>query len=165
MAAAEEKVTPLHPHQARELLALNQERDQLDQALYRQSLRLEEHDDPSHPVVALATRRIEELSARREALTTRIAELQKTEAPPAPKPEHIEAALDALPDLRPLAAQAGPDELRELLDAFDVTVTYKQEPRALRLDAMLSPNFLRYAAKEPTAVGDIFHSGGRIWSH
>jgi hypothetical protein len=29
---------------------------------------LEEHEDPNHPVVALATRRIEELSARRSSV-------------------------------------------------------------------------------------------------
>jgi hypothetical protein len=77
---------------------------------------------------------------------------------------HRSCARDA-PDLRPFAAQAGPEELRELLGAFDFTVTYTQEPRALRLDAILSPHFLRNAEKQQhpsITVGDIFHSGGRI---
>jgi hypothetical protein len=33
----------------------------VDRALYRQSLRLEEHDEPDHPVVARATRRRDQL--------------------------------------------------------------------------------------------------------
>ena len=39
---------------------------ELDRSLYRQALRLEEHDDPSHPVVALAKRRIVELTTERD---------------------------------------------------------------------------------------------------
>jgi hypothetical protein len=40
----------------------------IDQARHRQSLRMEEHDDPQHPVVALAKERIVELSTRRKAI-------------------------------------------------------------------------------------------------
>jgi hypothetical protein len=44
------------------------EQEQLQRGIYRQTLRLEEHDDPNHPVIAAATRRIEELSSRYTAV-------------------------------------------------------------------------------------------------
>ena len=49
---------------------------EVDRSLYRRTLRLEEHEDPAHPVVALATRRIEELNARRQAITEAIDKLK-----------------------------------------------------------------------------------------
>jgi hypothetical protein len=36
----------------------------VEKSIYRQSLRLEEHDDPDHPVVAAAAKRIEDERAR-----------------------------------------------------------------------------------------------------
>jgi hypothetical protein len=51
-----------------ELERLQGELNDIDQARHRQSLRMEEHDDPQHPVVALAKERIVELSTRRKAI-------------------------------------------------------------------------------------------------
>lgn len=42
-----------------ELERLQREQRDVQRSLYRQTLRLEEHDDPDHPIVALATCRIE----------------------------------------------------------------------------------------------------------
>jgi site-specific DNA recombinase len=149
----------------RELAQLNDEREELGRALYRQALRLEEHDDPTHPVISLATRRIEELSTRRDAVAARIKELEQTTAPTAPKPEAIENLLAAIPDLRPLMQKATPEDLRELLSAFDFGVIYDKELRVLRLSAVLTDNLVQQVEKQHhqrKPVGDIFHSGGRI---
>jgi hypothetical protein len=59
------------------LAKLRVEEKQVQQALYRQSLRLEEHEDPEHPVVKLATQRIEELSGQVEAIAATIVELER----------------------------------------------------------------------------------------
>jgi len=56
-----------------DLERLRHELSDVDRALYRQTLRLEEHDDPNHPVVSLAKRRIEELAGRRTAIEDQIA--------------------------------------------------------------------------------------------
>ncbi|RDI75451.1 hypothetical protein Gocc_1249 [Gaiella occulta] len=106
-----------------------------------QALRLVEHDDPCHPVVALATQRIEELSARRGAADERVAQLQAAR-PTAPTAQEIEALLDSVPGLRAAMRQAPPDELSELFAAFDLTATYDKDQRALRLAATLSPDLV-----------------------
>jgi hypothetical protein len=64
------------------LARLHAEDKQVQQALYRQSLRLEEHDDPEHPVLKLATQRIEELSGKAKAIAAEIAHLEA----PGPRP-------------------------------------------------------------------------------
>lgn len=120
-----------------------------------QALRLVEHDDPGHPVVALATPRIEELSARRGAVDERVAQLQAAR-PIAPTAQEIEALLDSVPDLRPVMQQAPPDELSEIFAAFDLSATYDKEQRALRLAATLSPQPRPAIRKTATAEG-----GGR----
>jgi len=58
-----------------EIRRLQAERKKNEQAMYRQALRLEEHDDPDHPVVKLATQRIEELSAQGEAISVALVDL------------------------------------------------------------------------------------------
>lgn len=147
-----------------ELARLAREEEQVDRALYRQALRLEEHDDPDHPVVALAKQRIEELSARRNAIDERTRQLRAAR-PAGPSPDDIEALLDSVPDLRPVMEEAPPEELAELFAAFDLTATYDKEQRALRLAATLSPALvptLERPRPPKEAVGEIFHSGGRI---
>lgn len=128
------------------LADLRAEEKQVQQALYRQSLRLEEHEDPEHPVVKLATQRIEELSKQAEATTTTIAELE-TAQPEEPRPEEIEAILVDIPDLREALAQADGEELIELLDAFDVAVSYNKPGGTLELSALLANDFV----SSPTA--------------
>jgi hypothetical protein len=48
----------------------------IERSLRVQAMRLEEHEDPKHPVVVLATERIEELSARKSGITTAIEALK-----------------------------------------------------------------------------------------
>lgn len=45
-------------------------------SLWRQTLRLEEHDDRNHPVIAAAKYRIEELTARRAAIDETVRSLE-----------------------------------------------------------------------------------------
>ncbi len=124
-----------------ELARLHAEDKEVQQALYRQSLRLEEHDDPEHPVVKLATQRIEELSGKAKAITAQIAELGASQREE-PRREDIEAILTEVPDLRDVLAQAEGEELVELLDAFDVQVTYDKPNRTLEVSALLGSDFV-----------------------
>jgi hypothetical protein len=113
----------------------------VQQALYRQSLRLEEHENPQHPVVKLATQRIEELSGQADAIAAETASLDATR-PEEPRPEEIEALLAEVPDLREALAQAEGEELIELLDAFDVAVSYDKSGGTLELSALLANDFV-----------------------
>lgn len=131
-----------------QLAHLHAEEKQVEKALYRQSLRLEEHDDPEHPVVRLAKQRIEELSGKAKAITAEIAELEAAR-PEEPRREEIEAMLANVPDLRDVLAAAEGEELIELLDAFDVTVSYDKAGQALELSALLSSDFLTPEMKRP----------------
>jgi site-specific DNA recombinase len=123
------------------LADLRAEEKQVQQALYRQSLRLEEHEDPEHPVLKLATQRIEELSGQAEAIKATISELEAAQ-PEEPRPEEIKTILAGIPDLREALAQADGEELIELLDAFDVAVSYDKPGRTLELSALLANDFV-----------------------
>jgi hypothetical protein len=68
-----------------ELKRLRGELKDIDQALHRQSLRMEEHDDPRHPVVALAKERITELSTSRKTIEDTIEPPQANR----PKPSRL----------------------------------------------------------------------------
>ncbi|MGH8575215.1 MAG: HAD hydrolase-like protein, partial [Gammaproteobacteria bacterium] len=85
-----------HEHDT-QLARMRLELEDIDRSLYRQSLRLEEHDDANHPVVALATRRIEELSARRTSIEETIRNLEARRPDGArPNPLMIRSVLNAL---------------------------------------------------------------------
>jgi site-specific DNA recombinase len=147
-----------------ELASLHAELDDIDQSLHRQSLRMEEHDDPHHPVIALAKQRIDELSTRRETIRDAI---RATEAKHAStiKLDEIESAVAGIPDLRPSLETASPEQLAEVLDAFDITATYDKAKCGLKVSATVPPATIASLNKNrpPTeAVGEIFHSGGGI---
>lgn len=118
------------------LAELHAETREIEQALYRQALRLEEHDDPAHPVVKLATRRIEELSTKDKAITAEIAVLEAQE-PDGPRRDEIEAILSSLPDLREVWDEAEPGSLMEVFDAYDLAVTYDKPAGTLDLSVVL----------------------------
>jgi site-specific DNA recombinase len=122
-----------------ELERLRAESEKLDKALYRQSLRLEEQDDPDHPIVKLATQRIEELNGQAEAIALTVGDLEK-QRPAGPSPAEVKAALDAVPDLSKALENASEDELTELLDAFDVSVSYDKPAKRLELSAVIAPD-------------------------
>jgi hypothetical protein len=126
-----------HAHNE-ELKRLGAELSDVDQALHRQTLRMEEDDDPDHPVVALAKERIAELSLRREKLqsATRAIERERDVMPPA---EKIEAMLGAIPDLRGTWSSPTDDTFAETLEAFDLTVAYDKLNRTLALGATVRP--------------------------
>ena len=122
-----------------ELKRLRGELKDIDQVLYRQSLRMEEHDDPRHPVVALAKERITELSTRRKTIENAIRATAGQRAQTLQAHE-IEAVLNAIPDQRDTLKSATADELTEILETFDVTATYDKPNRALALAATLNPH-------------------------
>ena len=121
----------------REVARRQRELADLDRSLYRQTLRLEEHDDPAHPVIALAKRRIVELTAEHEQLEQDLAALE-AHPPTDVHPEAVEAALAAIPDLRDALYDYGPAELVQLFEDFDVEVEYDKNQRLLRVAATLA---------------------------
>lgn len=82
------------------------------------------------PIVALATRRIEELSARQESIEEAIATLRAKRLEGA-HPDEIAAMLDAIPDMRDALREADENELIEVFDALDVCATYTKPIRRL----------------------------------
>jgi hypothetical protein len=99
------------------------------------AVRLEEHDDPARPVIALAKRRIVELIADRERSEQELAALESQ--PPADvHPEAVEAALASVPDLCDALYEYDPAELAQMLEDFDIDVEYEKQ-RTLRIAATL----------------------------
>jgi hypothetical protein len=113
----------------------------LNQSLRAQTLRLEEHEDPAHPIVALATERIVELSTRKGAVTDAL-EALKEKRPAGHHPDEILSMLDAVPDLRQALKTAADDELAEIFRAFDVRVSYDKTRQVIDLAATITPEIL-----------------------
>jgi hypothetical protein len=135
----------------REIARLRRELGDIDRSLYRQALRLEEHDDPAHPVVALAKRRIVELTAERDRLERDLTSLEAH--PPADvHPEAVEAMLASVPDLRDALVDYEPAELAQLFEDFDVEVEYDKHHRTLRIAATLELDRPPARARPPGAV-------------
>jgi site-specific DNA recombinase len=147
-----------------ELERLESELAGINRSLRAQTLRLEEHEDPTHPVVALATERIEELSARKSAVTDAIQSLN-IERPAGHDPDEVTAMLDAVPDLRQALTKSNPSQLTEIFTAFDVTITYDKQNERLKLGATITPELLpdnKNDRPKGRAVADVCHSGGGI---
>jgi hypothetical protein len=70
-------------------------------SLRAQTLRLEEHDDPTHPVVVAASERIVELSTRKSAVADALDAL-RAKRPAGHHLDEIVAMLDAVPELLPV---------------------------------------------------------------
>lgn len=120
---------------------LDAELGKIDRSLRAQTLRLEEHEDPNHPVVALATQRIVELSTRKAAVTDALQAL-KNKQPAGPHPDEIVAILDAVPDLLPAIATATEADLAELFQAFNAEVLYERDSQILKLAATVTPELI-----------------------
>jgi site-specific DNA recombinase len=145
-----------------EMSRLRREKAKIEKALYQQALRLEEHDDPDHPVVKLATQRIEALSEQEATIAASIASLDRNR-PDGTDPAEVEAMLDAIPDLRSALAEADGEELVELFDAFDIAVSYDKPEATLEVSASLRNHLPERALELATAgrsqVDDIAGAG------
>lgn len=126
---------------ASDLKRLEDELTKTARAIRNQTLRLEEHADPNHPIVALATERIVELATRKSAIECSIEGL-KAKRPAGTDPDEIAAILDAVPDLRRTIATSTAADLAELFNAFDVGITYERETDTLKLSATLTPELI-----------------------
>jgi hypothetical protein len=77
--------------------------------------------------------------------------------------------LAAVPDLRDALRRSSPEELADLLDAFDVTVTYDKANRSIELAAVVAdavpPPETQRPPNAQRAVAVFRHSGGTIWTH
>jgi hypothetical protein len=120
---------------------LESELQKINRSLRAQTLRLEEHEDPRHPIVALASERIVEFSAHKTAITDGLERL-KEKRPAGHHPDEIVAMLDTVPDLRPTLATATHEELVELFRAFDIEITYDKDRQVLNLAATITPELL-----------------------
>ncbi len=107
----------------------------------REALRLEEHEDPNHPIVALASECIVELTARKAAVTNALSTL-KTKRPAGHDPDEVLAMLDAVPDLRPALATATEEKLAAIFQAFDLEITYDRDQQILKLAATITPELI-----------------------
>lgn len=114
------------------------EPENLDEALYRQTLRLEEHDDPTHPVVARAKQRIIQLTLQRHKLQDAMLSLER-ERDATQQAEAIESMLAAIPDLRDTWSSPADAAFMETIEALDLTVTYDKPKHTLELAATLRP--------------------------
>jgi hypothetical protein len=80
----------------------------------------------------------------------------------------IQAMLAAIPDLRPSLKPAGPQELADLLEAFDVTAVYDKAGRTLELGATVMPELVPDSEKPrrsraPSGISSIAGAGfGRL---
>jgi hypothetical protein len=119
----------------------------INRSLRAQTLRLEEHEDPTHPIVALASERIMELSTRKAAVTDAL-ETFKEKRPAGHHPDEIVAMLNAVPDLRKTIKTATDAELAEIFRAFDVEITYDKTSQILNLAATITPELLPDLADE-----------------
>jgi hypothetical protein len=115
--------------------------EKIKRSLRAQTLRLEEHDDPSHPVIAAASERIVELSTRKSAVADALDAL-RAKRPAGHHPDEIVAMLDTVPDLRPALNAASDEELVEIFRAFDLTITYDKPEQRLHLAATITPELL-----------------------
>jgi site-specific DNA recombinase len=131
---------------------LQAEREKIDQSLHRQALRMEEHDDPHHPVIALAKQRIDELSIQRETVREAIRAVEAKQTA-VRSTDEIENALQHIPDLRPTLKTADPEELAEILETFDITITYDKANQTLLLSAVLTPEGPVILAKSTVRSG------------
>jgi site-specific DNA recombinase len=146
---------------AAELERLDAELAKLNRSLRAPTLRLEEHENPNHPIVALASERIVELSTRKAAVTDAIQRL-KTERPAGHNPDEIVAMLDAVPDLRPTIEKATDEELAEIFKAFDVRIIYDKNRQALDFAATITSELMPNENDRPegrSRVSDIAGAG------
>jgi hypothetical protein len=129
--------TGLDHSQIQELESLQAELRHLERATYCQTLRLEEHDDPNHPVVLLAKQRIVELSARREEIQNTIRAIE-AERDATLSPDEIESMLNAVPHLHSALKPPTHDAFAEILEMFDIKATYDKPNRTLTFSATLT---------------------------
>jgi DNA repair exonuclease SbcCD ATPase subunit len=133
-----------------ELERLQAEREKIDQSMRRQTLRMEEQDDPRHPIIVLAKQRIDELAIQREAVREAIRALEAKQTASSTS-EEIEAALQLVPDLRRTLKTADPEELADILAAFEITITYDKTNQTLSIAATINPEISTATSKTRSA--------------
>ncbi|MBS1882045.1 MAG: hypothetical protein JSS97_03710 [Actinobacteria bacterium] len=77
-------------------------------------------------------------------------------------PEEIETMLEKVPDLRVAMRDAGGEDLIELLDVFDVTVSYDKPGRRLNLSASIESDLLAGCEPGMPAAGGARSQGSDI---
>ena len=100
----------------------------------------EKYDDPNHPVVLAADRRIDELTRRQRDLAASVEALKEKQAGQTAKPApRLADILETLPDLGPALASYDDDELVELFDAFNLEARYNHTEKTLALSVAVFP--------------------------
>jgi site-specific DNA recombinase len=111
--------------------------NELEQAIDRQVLTFEKYDNPMHPVIRAAERRIEELHNRKVTLEEALAAVE-AQKPAKPAPE-LADILETLPDLRPALESYNEEELAELFNAFGLEARYNHHEKTLKLSVTVFP--------------------------
>jgi hypothetical protein len=127
--------SPLEAHKGKKK-KLEQQRAGVETSISNQTRRLAKYD-PDHPLAPELERSVEELLATRADLDAQLRELA-TVVPARDDPAEIEAVLAAIPDLSDAYDSYSPEELAELLAAFDVKIYFNSVQRTLRIDAGLA---------------------------
>ena len=109
----------------------------MQKAIDRQVLVFEKYDNPNHPVILAAERRIEELHKRKISLEATLATTEG-ETPTRPAPE-LADILKTFPDLRPALLSYSDEELAELFEAFDLEARYNHLDKTLKLSVTVFP--------------------------
>lgn len=133
----EKLAKPVVDDTAATIKTLRSDIDELQQGIDRQVLVFEKYDDPNHPVILAAEKRIEELHNKKTRLEETLAELQAKPAAPAPREQAD--ILETLPDLRPALASLSSEELAELFEAFDLEARYNHVDKTLKLSVTVFP--------------------------
>jgi hypothetical protein len=110
---------------------------ELQQGIDRQVLTFEKYDNPMHPVILAAERRIEELHNRKTSLEAALVAVE-AEKPSKPAPK-LADILETLPDLRPALESYGDEDLAELFDAFGLEARYNHHEKTLNLSVTVFP--------------------------
>ena len=111
--------------------------EEMQKAIDRQVLVFEKYDNPNHPVILAAERRIEELHKRKISLEATLATTEG-ETPTRPAPE-LADILKTFPDLRPALLSYSDEELAELFEAFDLEARYNHLDKTLKLSVTVFP--------------------------
>jgi DNA invertase Pin-like site-specific DNA recombinase len=135
----------------RKLAKLDRELEQANQAIKAQVAHLDRYNDPDHPAAVAIHERIDQLAAKERAL---IAELDRVRSrePEGIDPNEVARLLEGTPDLRPALATYTPEEIADLVDAFDVRIHFNSVERSVRFELTLVPTLLTAEAKTPARL-------------
>jgi len=134
-------------------------------AVHRQTLRLEEHDDPNHPVVAAAKQRLETLAKERASIEEQLGQPQ-AQRPLGVHPDESRARRDprSSASTRPLQPRRARRALQCVRRDRHLRQAQPTHPARSHRHHRTRPT-VRNPATASKPVAGFWHSGGGIWTH